>query len=137
MTGNWNTAEWTDIDPSLAATTGVEEGDRLPFVPDDWTLALSGDYSWNVGGAWMGRIFAGYSHIEPQLGQFGTDAQGDSRDLLRARVGIENDRFGIFLFGKNLLDEDGAIYSQTPVGGLQTFTQDYPRQVGIELRVRY
>ena len=58
---------------------------------------------------------------------------GDDRELLRVRAGASNDSFGVYLFGDNLLGEDGAIYSQNTVGDLFALTQDYPRQIGIEL----
>ena len=81
----------------------------------------------------MGHVSLGYSHIAAQYGQFGTTAKGDDRDLLRGRIGATFKDFGVYVFGDNLLDENGAIYSQSPVGGLTTYTQDYPRQVGIEV----
>ena len=39
----------------------------------------------------------------------------------------------MFLFGNNLLNENGAIFSSNPGVGIPYFTQDYPRQVGLEL----
>ena len=32
---------------------------------------------------------------------------------------------------------DGAIYAQTPTGGVETYTQDYPRQLGVEVQFKY
>ncbi len=45
--------------------------------------------------------------------------------------------FCVFLFGRNLPSEDGAIYSQPPAGGVTAFTQDYSRQVGVELNYSF
>jgi len=130
--GNWNDAHIASIDPALSGASGAEKGDRLPFVPE-WTASLAATYNWTITPTWMGQASLSFSHIEPQLGQFGTPAEGDSRDLLRARFGFQNGRYGIYLFGNNLLNENGAIYSQTPVGGISQFTQDYPRQIGLEI----
>jgi len=131
-TGNWNDAHMDSIDPALGAAPGVEEGDRLRFVPE-WTAALAADYAWAVSDNWMGQVAVSYSHIEPQLGWYGTDAVGDARDLLRARLGFDNGSFGFYLFGNNLLGESGAIYSQTPEMLPPAFTRDYPRQIGLEI----
>jgi iron complex outermembrane recepter protein len=132
VTGNWNDAHFTEIDPRISEETGVEEGDRLPVVPE-WTASFAASYDWKLGRKWRGAASVAYSHIEPQVGLFGSDAMGDSRDLLRARVGFTNGVFGINLFGTNLLGENGAIYLDAPVGGLPSMTQDYPRQVGLEV----
>jgi hypothetical protein len=85
----------------------------------------------------MGLASLGYSHIDEQYGQFGTLETGDSRDLLRARLGVDNEHFGLWLFGSNMLREDGAVYVQNPSVGLSFVTQDYPRQFGVEASYRY
>jgi len=129
---NWNDAHFDAIDPLLAGASGASEGDRLPFVPE-WTSSLTAAYGWTVSQAWMGQLSVGYTHLEPQKGQFGSDSVGDSRDLMRARFGFHNGSWGFFVFGNNLLNESGAIYAQTPVGGTHVFTRDYPRQIGLEV----
>ncbi len=132
ITANWNSAEFTSIaNDALTAATGVERGDRLNLVPE-WTFAVMANYLWDLSDSWEGLANLGFSHLSPQQGQFGTGAEGDSRNLLRARLGVQNGNFGAYLFGNNLLGENGVIYGQTPVGGFQSFTQDYPRQVGVE-----
>lgn len=132
VTANFNQSEFVDLDPTLDATVVADEGDELPFVPD-MTLSATASYSWSLTGSWLGHASLTYSRIGSQLGQFGTDAEGDDRDLLRARIGASIGNFGVYLFGKNLLDESDAIYSQTPAMGFVTFTQDYPRQIGVEV----
>lgn len=137
MSANWNSAEITDLRPEYAgAGIDINEGDRLPFVPE-WTLSASSSYSWELRSGWLGQFFMSYSHIEPQYGQIGTPAKGESRDLLRARFGLEKDSFGAYLFGNNLLGEDGIIYSQEPAGGVSVYSQDYPQSIGIEVQYRF
>lgn len=131
-TANFNESEFTDLDPAIAAATGAAEGGELPFAPDQ-TLSLAADYGWVMGDNWAGQASFAYRHIAGQLGQFGSSTVGDDRDLLSARLGVSFKDFGVAVFGRNLLGEDGAIYSQSPAGGLTAFTQDYPRQVGVEL----
>jgi len=132
---NWNQSELTNINPTFAAAAGARNGDRLPFVPA-WTGTLSASYAWALGDTWAGQAFLGLSHIDDQLGQFGPGASADTRDLLRARFGFSNERFGIHLFGNNLLGEDGAIYANSGRGPT-IYTQDHPRQIGVELSLDF
>ena len=136
LAGNWNSSEWTDTRPEIEAVSGVSNGDRMPLVPE-WTLAVGADYSWQAMNDWEGLVSLSYNYIDSQVGQFGANTVGDERKLLRVRLGLENERYGVYLFGKNLLGEDGAVYSQAATGGLTAFTQDYPRQLGIEARVKF
>ena len=55
---------------------------------------------------------------------------------MRARFGFSNERFGIHLFGNNLLGEDGAIYANSGRGPT-IYTQDHPRQIGVELSLDF
>ena len=142
LTGNWNSSEFSNVVPIVAATLtppftpesiGAESGQRLPFVPA-WNATAAVNYVWSVGAGWQGHFNVTLNHLDGQWGQFGTNAvRGDSRSLLRARFGFERERFGIFLFGRNLLDGDAIIYNQQPTGGLPVFTRDAPRQIGLEL----
>lgn len=132
LSANWADSEFTKLNPSLDAVLLTNEGDELPLVPEK-TFAFLANYQWSLGGNWQGHASTSFSFIGEQAGLFATTARGNDRELLRMRVGAANDSFGVYLFGNNLLGEDGAIYSQNPVGGLFALTQDYPRQVGIEL----
>ncbi len=106
--------------------------DERAFVAE-WTAALAATYGWSVNQNWGGQFSLSYTHLEAQLGQFGSPSPGGSRDLLRARFGFPSGSWGYFVFGNNLLNENDAINAQTPVGGLRTFTRDYPTQVGVEV----
>ena len=88
----------------------------------------------------MGQLLRGLQPSgNPQSGQFGQPSVGDlPRSLgLRARVGVEKDRFGVYLFGSNLLGEDGPIYSQEVPNGVTGYTMDYPRQLGVEMQFNF
>ena len=122
----------TLVPPFTPESLGPRDGETLPFVPD-FSGTLSVNYDWEFDNGWNGLLNVAHNHLAGQWGQFGGGAiQGGARNLLRARVGMYNDTWGVFLFGRNLLDEDAIIYNQAPTGGLPVFTQDYPRQVGIE-----
>lgn len=135
-TANVNSAEFKKLNPELMAASGMRNGDRLPLVPES-TLGLLGNYTRALEGGWSGQASLGYSRISKQYGPFGTTVAGSDRNLLRMRIGAENAHFGLWLFGSNLLEEDGAIYVQKPLVGSSYSTQDYPRQFGVEASYRY
>lgn len=135
LSGNWNKSEFTDIHPAFAAASEARNGDRLPFVPR-WTGTLAASYAWALNDTWAGQAYVGLSHLEDQLGQFGPGLSGDTRDLMRARFGFSNETFGVYLFGNNLLGEDGAIYAQSG-RGTPIYTQDHPRQIGVEISLDF
>ncbi len=128
---NWNDARFTSLDSALSEATGVEDGDRLPVAPE-WTASVIASYERPVAPGWRATASVGYSHLEPQLGEFGSPALGDSRDLIRARLGLSHRSFEINLFAKNLLNETGAI-SVVASEGDPILTRPVPRQVGIEI----
>jgi len=146
LTVNWLSAEYANVNTYIAATLtppftpeslGPSEGEALQFVPE-WTATLAANYTWTIGSGWDGIANVSWNHLDGQYGQFGANTtRGDARDLLRARFGIARDAWGIFLFGRNLLDADGTIFNQAPTGGVPIFTRDYPRQVGVEMTYNF
>jgi outer membrane receptor protein involved in Fe transport len=146
LVANWIDAEFTDVNTYIAQSlqppfaeqsVGADEGQSLPFVPGH-TLTLGVDYSRDIGAGWTVLGNAAWNRIDGQFGQFGANTQrGDTRDLLRLRVGFEKNDLGVFLFGRNLLDADGAIFAQNPTDGIPIFTRDYPRQLGLELTYNF
>lgn len=132
LTANWNDAHFSTIDPAIAEFIPLQVGDRPPYVPE-WTASAAANYVRPVTTTWVGMASLGFSHIEPQWGLFtDTIVLGDSRNLLRARIGATNGSWGIYLFGKNLLNENGAVFVEPPSEGGRSI-QDYPREVGLEL----
>ena len=136
VNGNINSDKFKNVEPILGGIINVSDGDQRPFTPK-FTLSAMVDYEWSISNNLDGSANVSFRHISSQLGRFGTGASGDTRDLLRASIGIRGDNFGISLFVKNLLNEDGAIFSQTPTRGITAFTQDFPRQFGVELTYHF
>jgi len=146
LTANWLSAEFADVNTYIAATVtppfapesvGAENGEALPFVPE-WTATFAMNYTWTFGSDWEGFANVSWNHLDGQFGQFGANTtRGDSRNLLRARVGVAKGAYGVFLFGRNLLDEDATIFNQNATGGVPVFTRDYPRQVGVEMTYNF
>jgi iron complex outermembrane receptor protein len=146
LTANWLSAEYANVNTYLAATlvppftpesVGPTNGEDLQFVPE-WTATLAVNYVWTLGNGWEGLANFSWNHLDGQFGQFGANTtRGDARDLLRARFGVTRDAWGVFLFGRNLLDEDATIFNQAPTGGVPVFTRDFPMQVGVEVTFDY
>ncbi len=132
---NFNNAEFKSIDPALSEGSGFENGDKLPLVPD-YNIGIITDYAWVQGSSgWKGKALVSFTQMGRQIGTDGNE--GDAQSLLRARIGFENSRVGLFLFGNNLLGENGALYVQSSEIGLTTYTQAFPRQIGLEIRATF
>jgi len=134
-TANWNSTEFRNV-LDLGDASALE-GQRINFVPE-WSFSMMANYVWSISDQLNGLINISYSHKDGQFGQFGTLAQkGDSRDLMRMRVGVNTEALGLYIYANNLLNESGQIYSQIPANGVALITQDYPRVIGIELETRF
>ncbi len=131
LAANIADGELTRVDPAVSAATGIEEGSDLSGQPDS-TLALSTNYTWSMGDNWQGIANLTYSHIGEQI-TAESPMPGDARNLLRGRIGGYYKNFGVFLFGNNLLDEDGFVRRSNVEGGAVTGIVDRPRQIGIEI----
>ena len=87
-----------------------------------------------MGDNWQGIANLTYSYIGEQFAAGdGDPIPGDARNLLRGRIGGYYKDFGVFLFGNNLLDEDGFVRRSNVEGGAVTGIVDRPRQIGIEI----
>ena len=131
LAANIADGELTRVDPAVSAATGIEEGSDLSGQPDS-TLALSTNYTWSMGDNWQGIANLTYSYIGEQI-TAESPMPGDARNLLRGRIGGYYKNFGVFLFGNNLLDEDGFVRRSNVEGGAVTGIVDRPRQIGIEI----
>ncbi|HZH08527.1 MAG TPA: TonB-dependent receptor, partial [Lautropia sp.] len=118
------------VNPAVfAATPHIRVGRQVASVPDK-TLNLGATYQQPIGlGGADIFLSAQYSYIAEQadvgdpLGRFGSD-----HNLLRARVGLQWDNFGIHLFGENLLEDKDPII----VSGSGS-SRYYPRVIGVEV----
>ncbi|MFN3387903.1 MAG: TonB-dependent receptor [Allosphingosinicella sp.] len=129
--GNVNSTEFVNIvnPAAFAGTPNIAVGKQLATVPD-FTASFGATYQGRSGIAGADLFLnAMYSYIAEQgdtgdpLGRL-----GDDHDLLRARAGLKWDKFGIFLFGENLLGDKDPI--QISGSGI---TRYYPRVIGLEL----
>jgi len=126
--GNVNQSEYREDTP---ASIGAKEGDRISFVPQ-FTLSSSAYYSRPVFGGLDGSVFANLQHSSKRVDyNAGNMVEGDDITMLNLRIGVEGKKWGIFLFGNNLLNDRGATY---PHNLLSYDTRLRPRTLGINLK---
>jgi len=72
-----------------------------------------------------------------ELRTFGALVVGDKLFTVDARIGVDIDRWGLYLFARNLTDEDGVI-AASPFKLIQGFgTRPRPRTIGVNFKFRY
>ncbi len=136
LNGNINDATY---DEEVSDITGViiRKGQRISGIAKH-TLNASMSYSWPLG--WTGGLAGtfGFVHLGAQYNSprdsVGANSIGPGEDvtLINARVGIENDTWGLFLFGDNLTDTNHAL-----TGKLPDAARPRPRTIGLNLTARF
>ena len=113
------------------STRTANSGNRINNIPAG-TVNLGGEYRSSWGGVarldwrWTGKTWF----------DEGNTVKQDAYGLLDARIGYENERFGAYLFARNLLDEE--YYTHTYLfQGLPAATPGIPRILGVELRATF
>lgn len=139
--GNWNDSTFSSIDPTVATIVGASEGERISWVPE-YTATLTADYKKDLADGWGMHFNGSYNYIDEMRGGFGATGLagippgalpfGDPRTLVRARLGVTKDEFGLYLVGNNLTSEDSPV-----TFGLFNLTRDYARTIGIELSANF
>ena len=130
-------SEFVELSFGVADTPddGLSIGGRIPFTADK-TATLTGDYSFPLGvNGFQGRILSTLSYIGDQI-DVSSGAVSDDHTLLSARFGVEKGHWAVFLYGENLLDDSGTIYTQRNVAG-DFLTRFYPRVIGVQLKFDY
>lgn len=120
-----------------APQTGYVRGERLPgSFENNGSVGLQYDFTLNQD--WSGFARADYVHTGDIRLKFGR-AEGatfvtlEPQNIGNLRVGLQRDRLGIELYGRNITDERGVASSDDPdLGGTQILIR--PREVGVEVR---
>lgn len=122
----------------VTATTG-RAGDRIPNSPK-WTASASADYTWALNDHLNGLVRADYAYTGKMQSTFRTtDPSYNSYggfSTVNLRAGVENDRWGLYLFCQNVGDTVGktAVLTQ---GGLTGLTYGIaPRTIGLNFRIQ-
>jgi iron complex outermembrane recepter protein len=147
---NWTGAYTDAVMTKISAPGGIagimaNTGDRLPFVPA-WQTALDGQYQWPVFGdyrAFVGGTLAYTGERYSSFAAFGspnvTHARLPSYDTLALRAGLENDRWRLELYGKNLGDTRGITdySSQGAPNFAGSINIIQPRTIGAVLAAKF
>ena len=127
-----------------ATGSAVRDGNEVPYAPEV-AASLAGAYllpaiSVGLPGDFVFRAeyqYVGSREIDPA-----NTARLDSYDLVNLRVGLNTERFDIYAFGRNLIDEEfavsGFLAGTSPsgsavIGGVP----GSPRTFGVGARIRF
>lgn len=100
------------------------------------------DVTWNASLTYDAPVFGDFDLFGRVGAQFTSAREftidptflpGDDVTLVDARLGVENGRFGVFLFGDNLTDDNGALSARTTLGAVRA----RPQTIGIELTASF
>jgi iron complex outermembrane recepter protein len=139
-TGAYTDAKLTTDAPAVHGVTG----DELPYAPK-WGTSLDGEYDWAAFTDF--KYFAGatWSYVGARETGFGTDVTGltqvrlPSYNTYAVRVGLDNARYRVTLYGKNLSDSRGITnYVNDGAPGLNgDISVIQPRTIGVTLSAKF
>ncbi|CAN5447415.1 N/A [soil metagenome] len=118
-----------NVGTTFADLTGAE----FPYAPH-WTLAAGADYRWDNG--LVANLNANYRakvYSQADVNQ-ATEDLVKARALVNGRFGYEQEHWGIYLFGKNLLDKTYTQYSRA---NDNIALLGDPRVIGVSLETRW
>lgn len=112
-------------------TVGNFSGRRMNNSPLS-TVHVGAEYR----AAWGGLARVDWSHVGDIWFDQGNSVKQESYSLLHARLGYEQEDFGVYLFARNMLDR--AYYTHSYLfRGVPAATPGMPRSVGIEFEARF
>ncbi|QIB66997.1 TonB-dependent receptor domain-containing protein [Kineobactrum salinum] len=134
--GNWNSSTYDeDVLSADGMTLVYEEGKQINEFPK---YTLSGSVDYLNPGAINGMDFialAALEHMAERTTGFGAiRTSGDETTRLNARVGIQDENWGLYLFGENLNDEGGAV---VPQANSVLALRYRPRTIGLNLKFNF
>jgi iron complex outermembrane recepter protein len=171
ISGSFNDSELrstltsTDASGAVTIVSGIEEGRRLPTVPQV-QLAAAATYQWEVRPGAMAYVTGTYRHIGSRLTQVGDEDLGTlnllsfgantigapltastftynpelpAYDILNLRAGVRRNQWDIAVYINNLTDER-ALLSFDQERGTRArvgFLTNQPRTFGIATRVSF
>ncbi len=140
-TGAFTDAELTSPAPGVNA----QSGDPLPFAPK-WSTSLDGEYEWAAFADYKAFTGATWSYIGTRSTDFASSAATvpaqvglPSYDTIAVRAGLENTRYRVTVYGKNLSDARGITdyFSSGAPGLAGELSVIQPRTVGVTLSAKF
>jgi iron complex outermembrane receptor protein len=171
ISANFNDAELrstlssTDASGNVSVVSGIEQGRRLPTVPQ-FQLATAATYQWEVKPGYLAYITGTYQHIGSRFTQVGDEDLGTlnllsfgantigapltastftydpelpAYDLLNLRAGLRRNRWDVAVYLNNVTDER-ALLSLDRERGTRArigFLTNQPRTFGIATRIDF
>lgn len=153
----------TDDEGNTTILAGIQDGNRLPTVPEFQAAAAAG-YRWEMRSGWAGYVNGTYQHVGSRFTQVGDQADGfgsvpltpaiggpltqdtfvfdpelPSYDILNLRVGVLSDRWDITLYANNVTDERAFLALDQEAGTLArvAFLTNQPRTIGVNARLDF
>ncbi len=128
LTGNYNDSQYD------TAAAAHDEGDPIDYVPD-YTLGVSADWTFRWSSKVPGLLHADYQKTDSFLitlrNVVPEPLSSDAISGLSARLSATVGRVDLFVYGQNLLDEDGALYPACVPCGLPSPVSAQPRTIGV------
>ena len=124
-----------DLPGGILGQTGLNPGDRIQGIADE-TASASFQYARPFQLGTVSGNFVALGQWQYNSDRFFGSHHSDSLSTVTARIGYESDRWGIFLFGNNLTNENGAIGMDERFGyGVSEgySVRPRPRQFGINI----
>jgi outer membrane receptor protein involved in Fe transport len=139
-TGAYTEANLTTPAPAVHGNTG----DSLPYAPK-WSTSFDGEYDWAAFADFKYFVGATWSYVGTRETDFGSDVtlttqvRLPSYNTYAARIGLDNARYRVTLYGKNLSDSRGItnyVSQGAPdLNGDVSVIQ--PRTVGVTLSAKF
>lgn len=143
LTFQWTGAYSDALLTSDAPTLGAFSGNRLPWVPK-WSTAIDAEYKHAAFGNFDAFVGGTWSYVGEQSSDFASSATTPPGQLVLptystygARLGLENDRYRITLYGKNLSNSRGITNYTSNGSPYSTITVTQPLTVGLSLSAKF
>ena len=120
----------------LAST--ARRGDKIPFIAPQ-TIYFAGQYEWALGSAgWSALVRGDLSYTGASRADFRPTSTSYRKvgdyTLSNARIGVRNERYGVFFYVNNLFNTVARTSAGNTLGGtVETVTTVPPRTYGINL----
>ncbi len=138
-TGAYTDAKLTSAAPSIDANSG----DRLPYAPK-WGTSVDAEYKRTMFGNFSGFLGGTYSYVGSRSSDFASSVVNPPGQLVLpsyntygARLGLENGRYRVTLYGKNLSDSRGITNFAGSGAPYSSVTVTQPRTIGLTLSAKF
>lgn len=156
----------TDAQGNVSVVSGIEEGNRLPTIPE-FQAAAAATYRWELRHGWATYLTGTYQHVGSRFTQIGDQAAGfgtvnllalpntiggpltqttftfdpelPAYDLLNLRFGFIHERWDVAFFVNNVTDERALLALDQERGTLARvgYLTNQPRTFGVSTRIQF